>query len=143
MNLPLRRGVAWLALLTGWMGLAGSWRAMAAHDVVLRNATIYDGSGAAPRRGDVAIAGGKIVKIGELAREEAARVIDVGGRALAPGFIDLHAHLEPILQMPGAESAARQGVTTALGGPDGGGPSPFAEYLAQVEKQPLGINVAF
>ncbi len=45
--------------------------------------------------------------------------------------------------MPGCESAVRQGVTLALGGPDGGGPWPFGEYLALIEKLPLGINVAY
>ncbi len=62
---------------------------------------------------------------------------------VSPGFIDLHAHNEAILQMPDAESRVRQGVTTALGGPDGGGPYPFGDYLAKVEKLPLGINAPF
>jgi dihydroorotase/N-acyl-D-amino-acid deacylase len=62
---------------------------------------------------------------------------------LAPGFIDMHAHLDPVLRMPDAESAARQGVTLALGGPDGGGPWPFAAYVDSVDRAGLGINVAF
>jgi N-acyl-D-amino-acid deacylase len=45
--------------------------------------------------------------------------------------------------MPDAESHVRQGVTLALGGPDGGGPAPMAPYLARVQQQKLGLNVAF
>lgn len=129
-----RAGLVLLALL----GVAAP-----AADVVLVNGTVYDGSGAPGRRADVAIEGGRIVKVGDLAAEPAARRIDVRGLAVAPGFIDLHAHLEPLLQLPAAESAVRQGVTTALGGPDGGGPSPFGDYLAQVEKARPGLNVGF
>jgi dihydroorotase/N-acyl-D-amino-acid deacylase len=70
-------------------------------------------------------------------------VIDATGRIVAPGFIDLHAHLEPLPQLPGARSAVTQGVTLALGGPDGSSPWPFAEYLAAREKQGIGINVAY
>jgi N-acyl-D-aspartate/D-glutamate deacylase len=62
---------------------------------------------------------------------------------VSPGFIDLHAHNEPIFSLPDAESRVRQGVTTTLGGPDGGGPWPFGEYLARAEKLPLGINVGW
>src|SRR3970040_2092747 len=71
------------------------------------------------------------------------QVIDVKGYVVAPGFIDMHAHLDPLLNMPEAQSAARQGVTLALGGPAGGGPWPFAAYLDSAERAGLGINVAF
>jgi dihydroorotase/N-acyl-D-amino-acid deacylase len=62
---------------------------------------------------------------------------------VAPGFIDLHAHLDPLLRLPGAESAVRQGVTTALGGPDGSSPWPLAPYLDSAKALGLGMNVAF
>src|SRR6185436_6698886 len=58
-------------------------------------------------------------------------------------FIDLHAHLDPLPQMPDAQSAVTQGVTLALGGPDGGGPWPFGPYLDSIAQKPLGINVAY
>jgi dihydroorotase/N-acyl-D-amino-acid deacylase len=54
----------------------------------------------------------------------------------------MHAHLDPLLRLPGAESMARQGVTTALGGPDGGSPFPLARYLDSAQALGLGINVA-
>jgi N-acyl-D-aspartate/D-glutamate deacylase len=118
---------------------------MAPYDVVLTNARIVDGTGAPAYSGDVAILGRQIVRVStaRIPRDSALRVIDVKGHVLAPGFIDMHAHLEPLLGMPDAQSAARQGVTLALGGPDGGGPWPFGAYLDSADRAGLGINVAY
>lgn len=115
------------------------------YDLVLSNATIIDGTGAARYTGAVAITGNRIALVSRapIPAAQARRVIDVKGHVVAPGFIDLHAHLEPLLTMPDAQSAARQGVTLALGGPDGGGPWPFGAYLDSADKAGLGINVAY
>ena len=115
------------------------------YDVIVRNGTVLDGTGAAGVRADVAIVGNRIVRVSPtpLDPAEAARVIDANGLIVAPGFIDLHTHLEPLLQLPGAESHVRQGVTLALGGPDGGGPWPFGAYLDTADRAGLGINVAY
>ncbi len=115
------------------------------YDLLITNGTIVDGSGAARFRGDVAISAGKIVRVerGSIPAANAKRVVDANGLIVAPGFIDLHAHLEPITEMPDAQSAAMQGVTLALGGPDGGGPYPFGAYVDSLAKKPLGIDVAF
>ena len=117
----------------------------AAYDVVVTNGTIIDGSGAARFRGDVAVSNGQIVRVehGSIPTAGAKRVIDAGGLIVAPGFIDLHAHLDPLPGMPDAQSAAMQGVTLALGGPDGGGPYPFGAYLDSLDRKALGIDVAF
>lgn len=114
-------------------------------DLLIVRGTVVDGTGAARFAADVALRGDRIVAVSRtpLPRNRATRVIDAAGLIVAPGFIDLHAHLEPLLNQPDAESAVRQGVTLALGGPDGGGPWPFAEYLARADKAALGINVAF
>ena len=115
------------------------------YDVVIAGGMVLDGTGAPAFRADLAIKGDRIVLVSRtpIPPGSAARVIDARNRVVSPGFIDLHAHNEAILQMPDAESRVRQGVTTALGGPDGGGPYPFGEYLAKVEKLPLGINAPF
>jgi len=115
------------------------------YDVLITGGTVIDGTGAPGFRADVAIAGDRIARVSRtpLSRERARRVIDATDRVVAPGFIDLHAHLDPLPQMPDAESAVRQGVTTAVGGPDGGSPWPLGEYLAARERQRLGINIAF
>ena len=87
-------------------------------DLLIVNGLVVDGTNSAPRRADVAIRGDRIVAVGTtLSRAGAARVIDATGRMVSPGFIDLHAHLEPLLELPLMESALRQGVTFALGGP--------------------------
>ena len=118
---------------------------MAPYDLVITNARIIDGTGAAAFSGDVAITGRQIVRVStqRIPRDSALRVIDAKGHVLAPGFIDMHAHLEPLLNMPDAKSAAMQGVTLALGGPDGGGPWPFGTYLDSADRAGLGINVAY
>jgi dihydroorotase/N-acyl-D-amino-acid deacylase len=118
--------------------------ALAPYDLLIANARIIDGTGAPAVAGDVAMIGPRIVRVAAtIPRDSALRVIDARGHVLAPGFIDMHAHLDPLLNMPDAQSAARQGVTLALGGPDGGGPWPFGAYLDSADRAGLGINVAY
>ena len=135
------RVLPWFLLAV--LSLARPFAAEAGYDLIIAGGVIYEGTGGSPLRADVGVKAGVITRVGDLAGANAARRIDATGLAIAPGFIDLHAHLEPILTLPECESALRQGVTTALGGPDGGGPWPFGAYLAEVEKLPLGINVAY
>lgn len=113
------------------------------YDLIIKNGTVYDGSGDAPIQSDVAIIKDKIVKVGNLSNAKAKRVIDATGLAVAPGFIDLHAHLDPLLNLPSAESAIRQGVTTSLGGPDGSSPWPLGAYLDKADSIGMTMNVAF
>lgn len=113
-------------------------------DLLIAGGTVIDGTGAPGRRADVGIRGDRIVAVApSLPRPGAKRIIDATGRIVAPGFIDLHAHLEPLLQLPLMESALRQGVTLAVGGPDGGSPLPLAPYLDSVRTTKPGINVAY
>jgi dihydroorotase/N-acyl-D-amino-acid deacylase len=112
-------------------------------DLVIRAGTVVDGTGAPGRPADVGIRGDRIVTIGDLEGAEAIRVIDATGHIVAPGFVDLHTHLDPLLRLPASESHVRQGVTTALGAPDGGGPLPLASYLEEAEALGVGMNVAF
>ncbi len=115
------------------------------YDLLISGGTIVDGTGAARFTADIAIAGDTIAAVlrTPIAPALARRTIDARGLIVAPGFIDLHAHLEPLLRLPDAESAVRQGVTLALGGPDGGGPFPVGAYLDSAAASPLGMNVAF
>ena len=114
-------------------------------DVLIKGGTVIDGTGAARYAADVALKGDRIALISRqpIAAARAARTIDATGRIVAPGFIDLHAHIDPLPTLPGAESAVRQGVTTALGGPDGGSPLPLAPYMAARDSQRIGINVGY
>ena len=115
------------------------------YDLLISGGSVIDGTGAPAYRADVAITGGRIAALSRTPIDStlARRRINATGLIVAPGFIDLHAHLDPILTMPDAESHVRQGVTLALGGPDGGGASPMAPYLVSVEQRQLGLNVAF
>jgi N-acyl-D-amino-acid deacylase len=132
-------------ILVGLLLVSASTSGAQQYDIVLSNATIIDGTGAARYTGSVGIANGRITRVArdQIPASQGKRVIDVKGQVVAPGFIDMHAHLEPLLQMPDAQSAARQGVTLAIGGPDGGGPWPFKAYLDSADKAGLGINVAY
>jgi N-acyl-D-amino-acid deacylase len=112
--------------------------------LLLRNATIYDGSGEAPFRGDVRISGAQIVEVGPSLRQRSGEhVRDLNGMALAPGFIDMHSHADSeLLKVPDAEVAVRQGITTVLVGQDGGSEFPLSDFFANLEKLRPGINVA-
>ena len=114
-------------------------------DLVIRGAEVLDGSGEEAFQADIGVTGDRIARV---AREGIAPgtgqiEIDATGLVVAPGFIDLHAHLDPLLRLPHAESHVRQGVTTALGGPDGTAPLPLAPYLDSAEVLGVGMNVAF
>ncbi len=115
------------------------------YDILITGGSVVDGTGAARFAGDVALRGDRIALVSRtpLPRTRAGRVIEARGLIVAPGFIDLHAHIEPLLNQPDATSAVRQGVTLSLGGPDGGGPWPFADYVTRAEQLPLGMNVAY
>ena len=101
--------------------------------VVIRNATIIDGTGRAAFRGDVRIRDGKIDQIGNVKPSKDDDVIDATGLVLAPGFIDIHNHSESGLVREGtAANQVSQGITTILVGPDGGSPWPIADYLTKL-----------
>lgn len=97
-------------------------------DVVIANARIVDGTGGPWYRGDIAVQGGAIVAIGELAGRPARRVIDARDRVVAPGFIDLMGGSSlPLVRDPGSALAKlTQGITTMLVG-EGGSPAPQNE----------------
>lgn len=94
-------------------------------DTLIRQATIYDGTGACPKCADVGIAGDKIVAIGDLAAVQAPHVYEAKGLWLTPGFIDVHTHSDAFLLLePYAPSKLTQGVTTEIGGQCGGSAAP-------------------
>src|SRR5262249_9712292 len=102
-------------------GLAWSSCAYAAgrpeFDLVVANGRVVDGSGAPWFRADVGIRGDRISAIGDLSRSSRVRRIDVAGRIVAPGFIDLLGHSERhVLVDNRVESKIRQGITTEITG---------------------------
>lgn len=87
------------------------------HDLLIRGATLVDGSGAPRRRADVAVDGDRIAAVGDLGGAAARRLLDADGLVVAPGFIDSHTHDDRLLLEPTArQPKLLQGVTTVVTG---------------------------
>ena len=112
-------------------------------DIIIKNAKIYDGRGLNPFQGDVGITGEKITQVGQGLRCDDCQVIDASGLALAPGFVDIHTHIEPLPQISDGQSFLHMGVTTGLGGPDGSSPLNLGDYLDELDSIGVGINVGY
>ena len=113
-----------------------------AYDLIITNARIVDGSGNPWFRGDIAIRDGRIVRIGRVARESAAKTIDAQGQIVAPGFIDVHTHVESIYSLPAAENFVRMGVTSLVTGNCGSSATDVGQFLGRVNEKPLAVNLA-
>jgi N-acyl-D-aspartate/D-glutamate deacylase len=107
-------------------------------DLILRGGTVVDGTGAAPRRADVAVRGRRILAVGDLAHLATGRTIDVTGLVVAPGFIDLHSHADLIV-LAGRETQEKllqakllQGVTSLVVGNCGLGVAPASARAAPI-----------
>jgi len=98
-------------------------------DLILRDGSILDGTGAEGTVGSVAVAEGRIAALGDLDHATARSEIDCNGRAIAPGFIDMHSHSDWV--MPRADhgtvlsALVEQGITTLVGGNCGFSPAPW------------------
>jgi N-acyl-D-amino-acid deacylase len=111
-------------------------------DLVITNARVVDGSGNPWFRADVGIKGGHITRVGRVAASEGQRAIDAGGKILAPGFIDVHTHVEDIYEQPDAENFVRMGVTTLVTGNCGGSAVDVGKFLGRIRETPLAVNLA-
>ncbi|MBI2205576.1 MAG: D-aminoacylase [Candidatus Rokubacteria bacterium] len=86
-------------------------------NLLFRGGSVIDGTGSPAQRADVAVAGDRIAAVGADLRGDAARVVDVTGKVVVPGFIDAHSHSDLFyFACPTAESKVRQGVTTEVVG---------------------------
>ncbi len=112
-----------------------------AYDLVITNARVIDGSGNPWFRADVAIKDGRIARIGRVASNEARQTIDAKGQILAPGFIDVHTHVESIYSLPAAENFVRMGVTSLVTGNCGSSMTEVGEFLGRLQEKPIAVNL--
>src|SRR6476620_5346652 len=119
---PMKRNFSWLgAFLTIVCSMFGEQPSPLPRDgnfdVIIRNGTVYDGTGAEPRQADVAIRGDQIAGVGDFKSAKANTVIDAKGLAVAPGFINMLSwSTESLIQDGRSQSEIRQGVTTEIMG---------------------------
>src|SRR5256886_2024948 len=135
-------------------------------DVVIKNGTVYDGTGSEGHKADVAIRGDRIVGVGDFQNSSATNVIDAHGLAVAPGFINMLSwSTESLIQDGRSQSEIRQGVTTEIMGEgESMGPvndrvrqymlkqqtdikydipwNTLVEYLQYLEKRGVSCNIA-
>jgi N-acyl-D-amino-acid deacylase len=110
------------------------------YDVLIRNASIVDGTGAVRYDGDVAVKGDRIVRIGDLQGASGITEIDASGLVVAPGFIDAHTH-DDRLMLSGADMAPKvsQGITTVVGGNCGVSLAPMPRPIPNPVTPPLNL----
>ncbi|MBC7946998.1 MAG: D-aminoacylase [Chitinophagaceae bacterium] len=112
-------------------------------DILIRNGKIIDGTGNSWYYGDIAIKDGKIIRTGPRLDFTATRTIDASGLIVAPGFIDVHTHIEnDETKVPTADNFIYDGVTTVVTGNCGSSNTDIKKYLAQIDSIRMSINVA-
>src|SRR5258708_5828135 len=112
------------------------------YDLLVTNARVIDGAGNPWFRADVAIRDGRIARIGRIDSRQARQSIDAKGQILAPGFIDVHTHVESIFNQPAAENFVRMGVTSLVTGNCGTSVTDVGEFLGRMKQKPLAVNLA-
>jgi N-acyl-D-amino-acid deacylase len=101
-------------------------------DLVLAGGQVIDGTGGPAYQADVGLGAGRIVAVGDLSAADASQRIDVSGRVVCPGFIDMHAHSDlSLLVQPTGDSKLQQGVTTEVNGNCGFSPAPLSHASAR------------
>ena len=120
-------------------------------DTLIKNALVFDGAAPAPRREDVALAGGRIAARGHRLPDDLAdRVIDAEGLWLTPGLLDIHTHYDLEAELdPGLPESVRHGTTTvvvancslglAFGAQRENGQDPIVDCFARVENMPKPV----
>ena len=161
----MNRSVRALGLFTFLLAAACADQS-AEFDTIIRNGTVYDGSGAAGVQADVGIIGDSVAAVGDLKSARAETEIDATGKAVAPGFINMLSWAtESLIHDPKSQSDIRQGVTLeVMGEGESMGPwndamkktnkelqadikydigwTTLGEYLNYIEKKGIATNVA-
>lgn len=168
-NLPMTHVHRILALsstlVSAWICVAQTPPQTTSFDAVIKGGTVYDGTGGEPRQADIGIRGDRIVAVGNVKNTHAGSIVDAGGLAVAPGFINMLSHSEQSLIADGRSmSELTQGVTTQIFGESSMGPlteemkerrvsqqgdlkydivwTTLSEYLVYLERRGISQNVA-
>lgn len=113
------------------------------YDLVIRSGRVVDGAGNPWYRADVGIRAGKVAFIGSIPATEGKRIIDAQNRIVAPGFIDVHTHLEGNLEdRPEAENFLYNGVTTLVTGNCGSSATSIRTFFDSLSRVGMSPNVA-
>ena len=113
------------------------------YDVLILNGKIIDGTGNSWFYADVAIKDGKIVYVGKTNNVTAPKVINAKGLIVAPGFIDVHGHIESgVFENPSAGNYIYDGVTTVITGNCGGSADDLKNFFSRIDSMKTSINVA-
>jgi N-acyl-D-amino-acid deacylase len=113
------------------------------YDIAIINGRIIDGTGNPWFYGSVAIKGDRIVAVGSFDVKGAARVIDAQGQIVAPGFIDVHTHVEGSLsENPAADNFTHMGVTSLVTGNCGASATDVSKFLSELEAKGMAVNLA-
>jgi N-acyl-D-amino-acid deacylase len=137
-----------IAAAANWNMLSGSRvsNKTTSQIIAITGATLIDGSGRRAQKDFVVIIEGDSISTvgrrGQVKIPKNARVIDGSGLVVAPGFIDTHNHSDRGLRDdPAATTQVSQGITTIAIGQDGGSPLPVGEYLSQLDRNNVALNV--
>lgn len=110
-------------------------------DILIRHAKIIDGTGNSWYYGDIAVKDGHVLQTGRLTLT-AKRTIDAQGLTVAPGFIDVHTHIEgDDMKVPTADNFIFDGVTSVITGNCGSSHTDLAKYFFQLDSMRISINV--
>jgi len=142
MNLVILPVIAWCVAGFGARADVERPARVVTGDVLIRNGTVIDGTGAPGRPADVLIVDDRIVHVGSSGNTamKAKHVIDATGMVVTPGFIDTHAHGDP-RKTPVFANALAMGVTTICLGQDGDGPENPARWIEEVTAARPGPNI--
>jgi len=120
-----------------------SAEAFSQYDIIIRNGKIIDGTGNSWYYGDVAVQDGKITAIGKLSNASSTKTIEAKGLIVAPGFIDVHAHIEGgVFERPTADNYIYDGVTTVITGNCGGSSDDLKRFFFRLDSMKASINIA-
>jgi N-acyl-D-amino-acid deacylase len=132
-----------LTFLCGGCGIVAQQASPTAprYDLVLRGGQLLDGTGAAARPGDLAIAAGRIAALGEVTAAPGTPVLWLDGLVIAPGFVDVHTHVDSdVVREPACANFLRMGVTTIITGNCGGSVPDLAAHFTRLERGGIGVN---